>query len=413
MERYYLGLDWADEAHAVWVVNERGEKVWAGKVAQTTEGLAEFGCRLHEWGGAEITIWAALEKPEGRIVDFLLDHGVVVYPVNPKAVDRARDRFRVSGSKSDPFDAHVLADFLRTDHGHLRPLVPNSAQAQELKLLTTDYERLVQQQTCLLNQLTTTLKEYYPRILEMFEDINTPTALDFLERYPAPQALAELTPEAWQDFVREHRLHKGPAAELWKRAKALQLAIPGHVVRAKVRLVRVLTAGLRIVRTAVADYHTEIERFFASMPAAEIARSLPAGKSGVVIPMIWAEIGDVPCRWESFRHLQAQAGAVPVTKRSGKCNLVHFRFACSKRLRHALDLLAFASLRHSAWAMGYYRQQRVRGHSHHQSLRVLAAKWLKIIFVLWSRHVLYSEEHHLANINRQHKYQPTPMPVGA
>ena len=131
MEHYYLGLDWADEAHAVWVVDEKGEKVWGGKVEQTAEGLAEFGRRLYEWSSAGIEVWAALEKPEGRIVDFLLDHGVIVYPVNPKAVDRARDRFRASSSKSDPFDARVLADFLRTDHGHLHPLMPNSTEAQE------------------------------------------------------------------------------------------------------------------------------------------------------------------------------------------------------------------------------------------------------------------------------------------
>src|SRR4030066_1626646 len=115
MERNYVGLDWGDEADAVCVVNEKGEKVWAGEVKHIAEDQAEFGRRLYEWRSGGVEVWAALEKPEGRIVDFLLDHGVVVYPINPKAVDRARDRFRVSGSKSDPFDAHVLADFLRSE----------------------------------------------------------------------------------------------------------------------------------------------------------------------------------------------------------------------------------------------------------------------------------------------------------
>ncbi|MFQ6093966.1 MAG: transposase [bacterium] len=98
-------------------------------------------------------------------MDFLLDHGVVVYPVNPKALNRARDRFRSSGARDDWFDAWVLAEFLRTDHVHLRPLRPSSEQAQELKMLTRDYHRLVGEQSCLLNQLTATLKEYYPRFL--------------------------------------------------------------------------------------------------------------------------------------------------------------------------------------------------------------------------------------------------------
>lgn len=403
MERYYLGLDWGDEADSVWVVNEKGEKVWAGEVKHMAEDQAEFGRRLHEWVSGGVEVWAALEKPEGRIVDFLLDHGVVVYPVNPKALDRARDRFRVSGSKSDPFDARVLAEFLRTDHGHLRPLIPNSPEAQELKLLTTDYQRLVRQQTRLLNQLTVTLKEYYPRVLEMFPDLNSPVGLDFLKRYPAPAALTGLAPAAWQDFVREHRLGKGRAAEMWEQLKAPQVATPAHVVRAKARLVRLLAAELEIVRTGVADYHAEIERFFASMPAAETARTLPAGKTGVVVPTIWAELGDARGRWESFRHVQAQGGSVPVTQRSGKSTFVQFRFACNKRLRHALDLFAFITLRTSTWASAYYHQQRARGHNHSHALRALGAKWLKIIFVMWSRDVPYSEEYHLATISRQTK----------
>lgn len=403
MERYYLGLDWGDEADLVWVVNERGEKVWAAEVKHKAEDQAEFGRRLYEWRSAGVEVWAALEKPEGRIVDFLLDHGVVVYPVNPKALDRARDRFRVSGSKSDPFDARVLAEFLRTDHGHLRPLVPNSPEAQELKLLTTDYDRLVRQQTRLLNQLTVTLKEYYPRVLEMFSELNSKVALDFLKRYPTPASLTEVKPAAWEDFVREHRLHKGRAAELWEQLKAPQVAVPAHVVRAKARLVGVLVAELEVVRTGLADYYAEIERFFASMPAAETARTLPAGKTGVVIPTIWAHLGDAPGRWESPGHLQAQAGAVPVTKRSGKSTFVQFRFACDKRWRYALDRFAFLSLRQSTWALAYYQQQRARGHTHSHALRALAAKWLKIIFVIWSRHVPYIEEHHLATIARQTK----------
>jgi transposase len=405
MERYYLGLDWGDQSHAVWVVNEAGDKVWAGQVKQRAEELGEFAHRLYGWASGGVEIWGSVEKPEGRIVDFLLDHGVVVYPVNPKSLDRARDRFRVSGSKSDPFDARVLAEFLRTDHGHLRPLVPNSPHAQELKLMTTDHERLVQQQTRLINQLKATLKEYYPLILEMFHHINTPTALDLLTRYPSPEALARMTAEDWQSFATEHRLRSRRAAELWEQAKAPQVTIPPHVVRAKARLVRVLAAELQTVRTAVEEYREEIERFFASMPASKVARSLPAGKTGVIIPMIWAEMGDAPGRWESFRHLQAEAGAVPVTKQSGKSAFVQFRFACNKRLRYAADRFAFLTMRRSGWASSYYQQQRARAHRHDHALRALAAKWLKIIFIMWSRHVPYIEDHHLATINRQTRSQ--------
>ncbi len=138
LARYYLGVDWADKFHQVWVSNSDGKKVMEKKVLENVEGLAEFGRWLDEQRAKPIELWAAIEKPQGRIVDFLLDHGVVVYPINPKALNRARDRFRMSQSKNDSFDAYVLAEFVRTDHGHLRTLEPNSEQAEELKLLTRD-----------------------------------------------------------------------------------------------------------------------------------------------------------------------------------------------------------------------------------------------------------------------------------
>jgi transposase len=193
LERHYLGVDWADEFHQVWVSDFEGKKVLEKKVVENVEGLSEFGRWLDEQRAKQFELWAALEKPQGRIVDFLLDHGVEVYPVNPKALDRARDRFRMSQSKSDSFDAYVLAEFLRTDHGHLRALRPNSIQAQELKLLTRDQHRLGREKTRLLNQLRATLKEYYPRPLEVFSDLETNIALDFVKHYPTPQDLSKLT----------------------------------------------------------------------------------------------------------------------------------------------------------------------------------------------------------------------------
>src|SRR5215475_8235360 len=176
VKRYYMGVDWGDRSHQVYVGDEEGEKVREMKVQESPEGLAEIGRWLDERRAEGIELWAAIEKPHGRIVDFLLDHGVEVYPVNPKALDRVRDRFRMSQSKSDSFDTYVLAEFLRTDHAHLRALEPNSAQAQELKMLSRDHQRLMRQKTRLLNQIGITLKEYYPRPLEVFGDLESKIA---------------------------------------------------------------------------------------------------------------------------------------------------------------------------------------------------------------------------------------------
>lgn len=399
--RDYIGVDWADAEHAVWVEDEAGTRVTSRTVPQTVEGLTEFGRWLDERRAAGRELWAAIEKPEGRIVDFLLDHGVLVFAINPKAVDRARDRFRMSGAKSDPFDARVLAGFLRTDHGHLSPLRPSSEAAQELKGLTRDYARQVRQQTRLLNQLTATLKAYYPRALDVVDDLKSQWGRDFLRDFPTPDLLTALTERRWQRWAREHRLGAARAAALWTILARPQLAIPAHIVRIHTRRLDTVLAELDVTVRAVAAYRAAITDFFARMPAARWATTLPGG-GGTTVPRLYAELGDAAGRWHTFRQLQAHAGAVPVTDRSGKHAVVLFRFACNTQFRDAVHQFAQQSLQHSDWARAYYDRCRRRGHRHHHALRALAAKWLKIIFVLWSRGVPYDETHHLATMARQH-----------
>jgi transposase len=395
-------VDWADEFHQVWVCDAEGKKVAEMKVEQSPKGMSEFGRWLHERQAQGIELWAAIEKPQGIVVDFMLDHGVVVYPVNPKALDRARDRFRMSQSKSDSFDAYVLAQYLRTDHAHLRALEPSSEQAQELKMLTRDHHRLMRHKTRLINQIEVTLKEYYPRPLEVFSNLESKIAMDFLTQYPTPRALSDLSRRKWNRFAtREHHLGEARCKELWEKLSQPQLAIPEHVVRAKAQLLLVLVAQLKTLAQAVESYSEEVQRFFASMPAAKLAQTLPGGKSGTIVPMLWAELGDAKSRWQSFRHLQAEAGGVPVTKSSGKSHVVLFRYACNKLMRYASYWLSFNSLNRCEWANKYYRDQRAKGHRHPQALRALAAKWLKIIFIMWRDDKPYDENYHLANIARQ------------
>jgi len=402
VKRYYMGVDWGDRSHQVYVGDEEGKKVREMKVQESPEGLAEIGRWLDERRAEGIELWAAIEKPHGRIVDFLLDHGVEVYPVNPKALDRVRDRYRMSDSKSDAFDAYVLAEFLRTDQAHLRVLRPSSEKAQELKMLTRDQHRVVRHKTRLLNQLTNTLKEYYPRPLEVFEDLETEIALDFLQQYPTPAHLSALKRKQFNRFAtQQHSLSKQRCEQLWEKLQKPQLVVPEHVVRAKAQLLEVLIEQLRASIKAVKIYNHKVESFFASSPDAPLAQTLPGGKSGTLVAAIWAELGDAQGRWQSSRHLQAEAGAVPVTKASGKSRVVEFRFACNKHLRYTMYWFSFGSLRHCEWAKLYYREQKAKGHTHSEALRALGAKWLKIIFVMWRDHKPYDENFHLANITRQ------------
>ncbi len=290
--RYYIGADWADEEHAVWVEDEQGQRVSVGMVPHSAVGFSEWGRELDEWRAQGIVLWAAIERPEGRVVDCLLDHGGR-HPVNPKALDRARDRFRQSVAKDDLFDARVLAGFLRTDHAHLMALEPSSEASQELKLRTEDYQRQVRTQTRLVNQLTATLKAYYPRALDVAE-LTTALASAFLQAYPTPATLMVLTERQWQRWAKAHHLSEARTMELWTSLKAPQLPVPPHVVRAKSRLMQALVTELAAVVAVVASYRQAIDAFFATMPAAAWARTLPVGEHGVTVPTLWARLGDAP-----------------------------------------------------------------------------------------------------------------------
>lgn len=271
--------------------------------------------------------------------------------------------------------------------------------------MTRDHQRLVRQQTRLLNQLRVALKEYYPRPLEVFDDLTTETFLDFLGAYPTPQSLQKLTRLQWQRFGKAHRM---PACLLQQRFEALQspqVEVPPYVVRAKARLVEALVEQVRVTVKAVNAYQEEIPRFFASMPEAHLTQAMPGGPSGVMLPTVLAEMGDGEGRWQSFQHLQAVGGTTPFTRRSGKGFGVYFRSACNKKLRYAITWYAYASLRQCEWARAYYDQQRARGHGHYQALRALGAKWLKILFVVRRDRVPYEETRHLANMARQHLRQ--------
>lgn len=273
-------------------------------------------------------------------------------------------------------------------------------------MLTRDYQKLVRQQTRWINQLKATLKEYYPRSLEAYEEMASGTALDFLQAYPTPGELKRLTKQQWQDFARSHRLNAARTAQLWDLLHSPQIAIPHHVVRARSRMMLVLVAQLQTQAAAIKTYKREIEQAFADLPSSQWAMSLPGGKSGTILPTLLAELGDAPERWTSFRHLQAQAGTTPVTQKSGKYERVQFRYACNKVMRYAINWIAMISLRSSEWARAYYERQRNLGRSHQRALRALGSKWLKIIYFMWRDAVPYDETYHLLNIARQEPTEP-------
>jgi len=392
---FYVGIDWADLKHEVRVVDEKGEGVAKFTIPHTAQGLTKLHRRLSMISPNRDELLLALETDKGLVVSFLLDLGYTVYPINPKVVSRYRDRYRTSGAKSDPLDALVLANILRTDRHRFRPIMPDSTLARELKILTRDHQHLVKSRTALSNQLTACLKSYYPRALELFSKVTQPITLAFLKAYPTPQSASGLSLKGLRRFLREHRYtHPQRVEELYKTLQQPQMAVESWLARAKSRHMLALVSQLEPLLDQIKSYKKEIQKLLKKHPDSEIFLSLP-GAGPILAARMLAEVGDNRQRYPDYQALQCEAGTAPVTIASGNYRYVRFRRACKKPLRATLHQFAFCSRRECDWANQFYHQQRRKGKSNSLATRALANKWVKVIFALWQKRQTYNESFHL------------------
>jgi transposase len=221
---HWAGFDWAREQHDVVVLDRAGHAVAQWVVADTAEGWQQFRQRIAPY----LPLAVAIETSSGVIVERLLDSGVTVFPVQPKSAQRYRERQAPSGVKDNVRDAWSLADALRLDGQHWKPLQPDDPLLQELRLMTRDEVHLIEHRTALINQLQQALHEYFPTALEAFDDWTMPAAWEFVIRFPTPQKLHEAGRRRWEMFLHSHGL--GRPATYQRRlelfAQALRLPVP-------------------------------------------------------------------------------------------------------------------------------------------------------------------------------------------
>jgi len=392
VENCTAGLDWASETHAICIVDGRGTVCESFTIAHDANGLSDLLRRLRRYSELRV----AIERPDGLLVDTLVDGGVRVVPIHPNKLKAARERYTTSGAKSDPGDAYVLADLLRTDGHRFRDLAPLSEATKALRALVRSRDDMVKAKVALTNQLAAQLAAFWPGAAEIFHQLDSDIALAFLTRYPTPEAAAHLAEARLRAFLRRNAYcGRRPASELLARlraapsglAGALESEARGECVKALVRALGVLLPQIRELEGAIAvalDEH----------PDGALVKSFPrAGE--VNAAQLLAEIGDVRERYVSDDVLAMEAGVVPVTRRSGKSKSVGFRWACNKRLRRALTGWADNSRRASPWAEILYRRARERGADHPHATRILARAWLRVLWRCWQDRALYDPAQHL------------------
>jgi transposase len=339
----------------------------------------------------------AIERPDGLMVERLLEAGLVVLPIHPNRLKAARPRFRTAGGKSDSFDAFCLAELARTDHHRFRALTPDSDETKALRALTRARENLVRTRVSLTNCLHAELEAFWPGADRVFCRIASPIALGFLERYPSPRDARMLGEKRLAGFLARHGYCGGKSAvELLVR---LRSAPEGRAEEAEEEARRTvvlsLVAALRPLVEQIGMLDSRIADAVRAHPDGEVFLSLFRNPgSTLTAAKLLSEIGDRRERYPNAEALAADAGMCPVAKESGKRKVATFRRACDKRLRDTLATLADSSRQHNLWAKDIYLRARQRGCDHPHAIRILGRAWVRVIWRMWRDGVPYDPLKH-------------------
>src|SRR5437763_2164757 len=391
----FAGVDWASGEHAVCVVDERGRILEGKRYRHSEPGIRALCARLVRLGVALV----ALERPDGLLIERLLDAGLTVVAVHPNQVKAMRPRFSVAGGKSDGFDSFVLAELARTDSYRFRVLEPDSDQTKALRAMTRAREGLVRTRIGLANQLRDQLVTFWPGASKVFWSVDTKIALAFLRRYPTPGDTKGLGEQRLAAFLKRQSYQgRKPARELLAK---LRDGAEGRAdeleTQARRQVVLALVSSLEPIVERISELNIEIRHALEAHPDGSTFRSLfIAQDSWLCAATMIAEIGDCRQRYPSYRALAADAGQAPVAVESGKAKHAQFRWACDHRLRAAFCTLSDASRRHNPWAADIYDRARARGASHTHATRILGRAWSQIIWRLWQDHDTYDPKRHTA-----------------
>jgi transposase len=386
------GIDWASADHAVAVVDHRGTQVERFTIPHTTTGLRELVGRLRRAGVVEV----AIERPDGPVVDALLQAELGVVVIAPNQLKNLRSRYGSAGNKNDGFDAYVLADVLRTDRARLRPLTQDSDATVTLRMTVRARQDLVRARVAMANQLRAHLQTTLPGAIGLFRDIDSPISLRFLDRFPSQDKADWLSSTRLGNWLRSAGYnHLANLDRMWAHLDHAPRGTRDAQAAARAEITLAFVATLRTLRTQIKALEGQIADQLTAHPDAAIFTSLP--KSGTVrAARLLAEIGDARGRFPTPEALACLAGAAPSTRQSGKVKVVAFRWAVDKQLRGAVTDFAGDSHHANPWAADLYRRARARGHDHPHAVRILARAWLHIIWRCWQDREPYNPHKHRA-----------------
>jgi len=407
---WFVGIDWATQSHRVCLLDAEGRRVAEREIVHGGAGLMELrDWLLEKTKATPVQIAVAIEMPHGPVVEMLLEHGFMVLAINPKQLDRFRDRFTVAGAKDDSRDALVLGDSLRTDRKAFRQLATDDPAVIELREWSRLMDELQQERTRLVNRLRQQLWRYYPQAAELTDDVADDWFLTLWQKVPTPAAAAKASEKAIARILKEHRIRRFDAATVLQTLRKPALVVAPGTTEAACLHIRSLAARMHLVNQQIKEAGAALDGLCDSLAARDEESS--SGQSheqcDVAILRSWPGIGRIvlatllteaaqPLRARDYHALRALTGVAPVTRQSGKQRFVIRRLACNKRLQTAVHHWSRVAIQRDAAARRRYDALRQRGHGHARALRGAADRLLSALCATLTHRTLYEADHRSA-----------------
>lgn len=403
---WFVGIDWATQNHRVCLLDAEGRRVGEREFVHGGAGLTELrDWLLEKTKAAPGRIAVAIEMPHGPVVEMLLEHGFTVFAINPKQLDRFRDRFTVAGAKDDSRDALVLGDALRTDRKAFRQLATDDPTVIELREWSRLMDELLQERTRLANRLRQQLWRYYPQAAELTDDVADDWFLALWQKVPTPAAAAKVSEKAIARILKEHRIRRLDATTVLQTLRKAALFVAPGTREAACVHIRSLVARMHLVNQQIKEAGAALDGLCDSLAAQDEENS--SGQSheqcDVAILRSWPGIGRIvlatllteaaqPLQARDYHALRALAGVAPVTRQSGKQRFVIRRLACNKRLQTAVHHWSRVAIQRDAAARRRYDALRQRGHGHARALRGVADRLLSALCATLTHRTLYEAD---------------------
>lgn len=394
---WFAGIDWGSERHQACLVDAQGHVVGEREFSHGGAGLADLCDWLVSICGAADTVAVGIEVPHGPVVDSLIDRGFVLHAINPKQLDRLRDRHSVAGAKDDRRDAYVLADGVRSDRRLFRRVHVSDPRLVELQAWTRLAEELTEERVRLSNRVQHELWRYYPQMLKIADDdVSALWVLDLWDLAPTPAKAQRLRAVRVENLLKQHRVRRIDAESVLRILQEPAIKVGKGVAEPAGVHLRSLFTRLRVVGRELRQAKAKLDKLCTAIGEIDvesgeglqpqdvkILRSMP-GIGRINLATLLCE-GSGPLSRRDYQALRTLCGAAPVTKRSGKSHIVIMRYAAHTRLRRAAYHWARVATQHDTKSREQYAALRRRGKTHGRALRGVADRLLGLACVLLQR----------------------------